>query len=231
MLSQTYQMSTDLGRARRAGRSREPAALADAPAPDGCRGAARLAPGRERTARPDDGRDAARPVAVPGPVRHRRRSQARRSTSRPGGASIFPCSAAPSTTSFQAFDFPDPAVPNGDRADDDGRLAGALHDERPDRGPASERLAEILLSRRESQRPRPPRAGLPAHPRPAGRGGGAVASGRRSSSVIRPRRRWPARAARTPTAPGLAGALPGPAVVQRVCLRQLMRLRAEGADR
>ena len=38
---------------------------------------------------------------------------------------------------FQAFDFPDPAVPNGDRATTTVASSGLVHDERPDRGQAS----------------------------------------------------------------------------------------------
>ena len=105
-----------LERAGRADRSREPAALAHAAASDGSRGAARLAPGRERAARLDDGRDAARD-------RRRFRICPSRASSRNPALyqstrrSVYlPVLRSALYDVFQAFDFPDPAVPNGDRA-------------------------------------------------------------------------------------------------------------------
>ena len=80
------------------------------------------------------GGTSARVHALPEPVRHRSghvKPDLYQSTRR---SVYLPVLRSAVYDLFQAFDFPDPAVLNGDRATTTVAVAGVIHDERPDRG-------------------------------------------------------------------------------------------------
>ena len=145
MLSQVYQMSTRMESSRPPRLDPENrSALAHAAPADGSRGAARLVPGRERAARHDDGRNA---LAIRARFRtcpHGAARASRRSIESSRRSVYLPVLRGALYDVFRTFDFPDPAVSNGDRADDDGRRPGLVHDEQPPIvEQASERLADV----------------------------------------------------------------------------------------
>ena len=183
MLSATYQMSTAWNEQAAPARPGEPTALADAPPADGGRGscATRCWPS-SGSARPAMGGHAAG---------HRPRSRTCPSPESSATAALYqsdrrsvylPVLRSALYEVFQAFDFPDPAVPNGDRATTTVASQALFMMNGPIVERPRERLADDPAGARSRDRSRSPRWALPPHPRPARRAGGTVADGKRSST-------------------------------------------------
>ena len=193
--------------------------------------APRLDPGRERPARPDDGRHAAARPRRSRTCRPPARRAGRRSTSRRGGASTCRSSAARSTTCSRRSTSPTRRCSNGDRAATTVASQALFMMNSPlvevsCRAPGRDRSS---ADRASPMRDRLERACRRLFGRPAD-GGRARRAGRRSSSDIRTA---PSTGAETPErapAPGLAGALPGAAVVERVRLRRVTMPRGPELD-
>ncbi len=124
----------------------EPIALAHASSENGGRSAARLAVSNERPTRHDDGRNA-------NGIHTLRESVGHRNGTQPKALSVIAAerlspraTESPLYEFFQAFDFPDPAVPNGDRATTTvaSQALFSMNGQIVER--VSGRLAEVVLS-------------------------------------------------------------------------------------
>ena len=146
MLSRTYRMSTDWNERAARHRPRKPSALAHAATQNGSGSAPRLAAGREPSTRHGDGRHVRsrpRPSRISRP---RERPSSRRLYQSTRRSVYLPVLQSAVYDLFQAYDFPDPAVPNGDRAATTvaGQALFLMNGPIVER--ACDRLAEAILS-------------------------------------------------------------------------------------
>ncbi len=150
VLSATYRISAAWDEKAAQVRPRGPAAVAHAATADGRRGAARRAPGHQRATGFQDGRNAAGRHAVSGPIGHRRGPQ---SDALPVGPPQRLSARAPQRPlrRLPGVRLPRPGGPQRRPGHDDGRLAGALHDERRPRGPVVRSAGRDPLERRREE--------------------------------------------------------------------------------